>query len=108
MIDSTSFGVSLDSGSGRPDPLALDDPDRALRSALEAGLDPAILPEDIVLGWLLQLPATLDPADAAARVIAVSAAPVRNDRLLALLAEVANWPHHRLERLRGSERSRPQ
>jgi hypothetical protein len=108
MIDSTSSDVSLDPGPARPDPLALDDPHGALRSALDGGLDPTIPPEDIVLGWLLRLPATLDPAGAAARVIAVSALPVRNDRLLALLTDVANWPHHRLARLRGPGRSRPQ
>jgi hypothetical protein len=36
-----------------------------------------------------------------------SAAPARNDRLLALLAEVARWPLQRLAPLRGARRSRP-
>lgn len=108
MSDPTSYDDSRGSGAAQSDPLALDDPNGALRSALDAAIDPAIPPEDIVLGWLLRLPAALDPAGAAARVIAGRAAPVRNDRLFALLAEVAHWPLHRLAPLRGFRRSRPQ
>lgn len=101
MHDSISSDDSVDSGAARPDRLALDDPEGALRGALEARLDPATPPEDIVLGWLLRLPAALDPAGAAARVIASTTAPVGNDRLLALLSEVASWPFGRLTALRG-------
>jgi len=107
MTDLPSSDVLSESGAARADALALDDPDGALRSALDGGIDPAIAPEDIVLCWLLRLPATRDPAGAAARVIAGRAAPARNDRLLALLMEVARWPLDRLARLRGARRSRP-
>lgn len=88
------------------DPLAAEDPQGAMRAALAGAFDPTIPPEDMVLGWVLRLPETLDPAIAARQVIAAaSAASVANLRLLALLAEVASWPTVRLRRL-GAPRPR--
>lgn len=112
MIDLPSSDVPSESGTAwsggaEPDPLDRDDPQGALRSALAGELDPTIAPEDIVLGWLLRLPAALDPAGAAARVIVAGSAPARNERLLALLMEVARWPRHRLVPLRSIRRRRP-
>lgn len=88
------------------DPLALDDPGGRLRSALGDGREPPMPAEDMVLGWLLELPAALDPAAAAARVIAGTALPARNARLLGVLQEVASWPRERLAALRCSRPAR--
>lgn len=100
MAEPTSVDVSTDSDTARADALALDDPDGALRSALCAARDPAVAPEDIVLCWLLRLSDNVDPAGAAARVIAGRAGSVRNERLFELLTQVAKWPLHRLAPLR--------
>jgi hypothetical protein len=88
------------------DPLAAADPEGALRAALVTGdgAAPGAAParsEEILLSWLLGLAEGLDPAAAAACIVAaVDAAAIRNDRLLGLLAEVARWPAPRLARLK--------
>lgn len=88
-----------DEGKAR-DSLAQDDPHGALRIALSALADPAIRPEDLLLDWLIGLADAVDPAGAARRIVAVAdLETVRNDRLLSLLAQVAQWPLPRLARL---------
>lgn len=78
----------------------LTDPQRRLGIALSGCIDPAVPPEDLLLDWLIGLPDGLDPAEAARRLIATATpATTRNERLLALLVEVAQWPLPRLARL---------
>jgi len=108
MTDLDPSFESKPSAERLSDPLALDDPEGTLRCALSAELDPLVAPEDVLLAWLLRLPDRLDPARAAARVIAGSARPVQNQRLLDLLSEVAAWPPARLLPLRCARRVRAQ
>lgn len=100
-------GAAAAAGAHPADPLDLDDPQRRLRSALSGCVDPTVRPEDLLLDWLIGLADGIDPAAAAGRVVAaVDPQTTRNDRLLSLLAEVAQWPLTRLARLGGARRIR--
>ncbi len=97
-------GPAVDRGEA-VEPLGSIDPQHRLGIALSGCIDPAIPSEDLLLDWLIGLPDGLDPAEAARRVIAAAdPATTRNDRLLALLVDVAQWPLPRLARL-GRARS---
>lgn len=91
--------------SAAADPLAREDPQGVLRLALAERCEPGVA-EDVLLAWLLRLPDGVDPARAAGRLLA-GAEPGRagNQRLLALLAEVACWPMRRLGRLQRRQPS---
>lgn len=82
------------------DPLAEHDPEGAVRAALIAPPDPHYAPEDVVLAWLLRLPDRIDPALAAAEILAARSGADSNPPLRRLLAEVAAWPRDRLRSLR--------
>jgi hypothetical protein len=102
----TVHGPAVDDGDAA-ESLDLDDPQRRLRIALSGCADPAIRPEDLLLDWLIGLADGLDPAAAAQRLVAAAdPETTRNDRLLSLLAEVAQWPLLRLARLGGARRIR--
>lgn len=104
--------MAADLPASAGDPLAVEDPQGALRMALSRRCEPAAA-EDVLLAWLLRLPDGVDPACAADRLLGgAEAGRYSNQRLLALLAEVARWPMRRLGRLRharapGRDSSRP-
>lgn len=82
------------------------DPGGLLRRAFD-GREAAAGPRDLVLVWLLRLPAELDPALAARRILASrpAAAGAEAAELSGLLREIADWPRARLAQ-RPAGRSR--
>lgn len=98
----TAREPAADGGDAAESPDLLD-PQHHPGIALPGCIDPAVPPEDLLLDWLIGLPDGLDPAEAARRLITADGAETpRNDRLLVLLAEVAQWPLRRLARLGGA------
>jgi hypothetical protein len=82
------------------------DPGGLLRRAFD-GYDTATGARDLVLIWLLRLPAELDPALAARRILQSrdgERGPERTE-LASLLQEIARWPRSRLAE-RSASRSR--
>jgi hypothetical protein len=99
--------------AGRTDVLLFpsNDPLRILRDALDSREASQTPPKDILMGWLLSLPSRVDPADAAAAVLASQTLPTGVDasyrgRLLGLLIEVCRHPQLAGESERKRSRSK--
>lgn len=83
-----------------PAPLAFPgyDPSGLIGQIRAGCLHPADHPRDLVLSWLLSLPAGIDPAYAARSLLQGWPAQVAPD-ISALLAEIAQYPRDRLDGL---------
>ncbi|MBK1699035.1 hypothetical protein [Rhodovibrio salinarum] len=87
------------------------DPGGLMTAVLQerGGLDPAHTAHDFLIGWLLELPADLDPAIAARQLLAkspMSSASGRAHRVAELLAETAAHPRARAHASRRRSVSR--
>lgn len=89
--------------ASRPRDLERCDPGGLLRAAFVDGGRPVGVRELVVI-WLLRLPAEIDPAHAAGCLLAAQGAAPHGDatELRRLLEEIAVWPRERLTACRAA------